>query len=65
MRNFIPVEEVAKEWMKDHAFVAAYDALEDEFAMASALIKARRDKTREQAAQALRPAAPRQTGPRP
>jgi hypothetical protein len=41
MRKFIPVEEVAKEWMKDPEFVAAYDALEDEFAVASALIKAR------------------------
>lgn len=55
MRKFIPVEEVAKEWMKDPAFVAAYDALEDEFAMASALIKARRDAdmTQEQVARAM------------
>jgi hypothetical protein len=43
MRKFIPIEEVAKEWMKDPAFVAVYDALEDEFAMAHALIKACRD----------------------
>jgi hypothetical protein len=43
MRKYIPVEEVAKEWMKDPDFVAAYDALEDEFAVASALIKARSD----------------------
>ncbi len=56
MRKFIPVEEVAKEWMKDPAFVAAYDALEDEFAMASALIKARGS---------LKPAALRRTVPRP
>jgi transcriptional regulator with XRE-family HTH domain len=41
MRRFIPVEEVAKKWMKDPLFVAAYDALEGEFAVASALIKAR------------------------
>ena len=40
MRKFIPFEEVAKEWIKDPAFVAAYDALEDEFALALALIKA-------------------------
>ena len=55
MRKFIPVEEVAKVWMKDPAFVAAYDALEDEFAMASALIKARRDAdmTQEQVARAM------------
>ena len=56
MRKFIPVEEVAKEWMKDPAFVAGYDALEDEFARAAALIKAR---------ESIKPAAPRQTGPRP
>src|SRR5712692_4090432 len=55
MRKFIPVEEVAKEWMKDPEFVAAYDALEDEFAVASALIKARRDAdmTQEQVARAM------------
>jgi len=55
IRKFIPVEEIAKEWMKDPAFVAAYDALEDEFAMASALIKARRDAdmTQEQVARAM------------
>ena len=55
MRKFIPVEEVAKDWMKDPAFVAAYDALEDEFAVASALIKARRDAdmTQEQVARAM------------
>jgi transcriptional regulator with XRE-family HTH domain len=55
MRKFIPVEEVAKEWMKDPAFVAEYDALDDEFAMAAALIKARRDAdmTQEEVAQAM------------
>jgi transcriptional regulator with XRE-family HTH domain len=55
MRKFIRVEEVAKEWMKDPAFVAAYDALEDEFAVAAALIKARRDAdmTQEQVARAM------------
>jgi ribosome-binding protein aMBF1 (putative translation factor) len=55
MRKFIPVEEVAKEWMKDPDFVAAYDALEDEFAVASALIKARSaaDMTQEQVARAM------------
>ena len=40
-RKFIPVEEVAKEWFKDPGFRAAYDALEEEFALASALIEAR------------------------
>ena len=37
-REHIPVEEVAKTWMENPAFRAAYDALEDEFALASALI---------------------------
>ena len=40
-RKLIPVEEVAEEWLKDPEFKAAYDALEEEFALASALIEAR------------------------
>jgi len=54
-RKFIPVEEVFREWHKDPEFVAAYDVLEDEFALASALIKARGDAamTQEQVAQAM------------
>ena len=40
-RKFIPVEESFRAWEKDPAFVAAYDALEDEFALASTLIEAR------------------------
>lgn len=54
-RKFIPVEEAAQEWMKDPKFRAAYDALEGEFALASALIKARgdADMTQEQVAQAM------------
>lgn len=41
MRKYLPVKEAAKQWMKDPQFRAEYDALEDEFALASALIKAR------------------------
>ena len=54
-RKFIPVEKSAREWRKDPEFVAAYDALEAEFAVASALIKARGDAamTQEQVAQAM------------
>src|SRR5271154_2630951 len=54
-RKYIPVEEAAKEWMKDPEFRAAYDALEDEFALASALIRARgdADMTQEQVAAAM------------
>ena len=54
-RKYISVEEAAEEWMKDPEFRAAYDALEDEFALAGALIKARSeaDMTQEQVATAM------------
>lgn len=56
-RQYIPVEEAAKKWMKDPALHAEYDALEDEFALACALIKARGDAdlTQEQVAKAWEP----------
>jgi ribosome-binding protein aMBF1 (putative translation factor) len=55
MRKYIPVQEAAERWMKNPKFVAEYEALEDEFALASALIKARADAdmTQEQVAQAM------------
>ena len=40
-RNSIPVEDAAKNWFENPEFVAAYDSLEGEFALADALIKAR------------------------
>jgi ribosome-binding protein aMBF1 (putative translation factor) len=54
-RRYIPVEEVARDWMREPAFRAAYDALEDEFALAQALIKARADAalTQEEVAKAM------------
>jgi ribosome-binding protein aMBF1 (putative translation factor) len=54
-RKFIPASESCNEWMKDPAFVAEYDALEEEFALASSLIKARADAdlTQEQVAKAM------------
>jgi ribosome-binding protein aMBF1 (putative translation factor) len=54
-RKFIPVEEAFAEWRKDPDYVAAYDALEEEFALAAALIKARAeaDMTQEQVAKAM------------
>jgi ribosome-binding protein aMBF1 (putative translation factor) len=54
-RKFMPAEEAFQEWRKDPEFVAAYEALEDEFALASALIKARADAemTQEQVAKAM------------
>ena len=54
-RKFIPVEKSFRVWRKDPDFVAAYDALEDEFAVASALIQARADAemTQEQVAKAM------------
>ena len=42
-RRFISVEEAFREWRKDPEYVTAYEALEEEFALASALIKARAD----------------------
>ena len=55
MRKFIPVEEAFEEWRKDPAYVAEYEALEEEFALASALIEARAkaEMTQEQVAQAM------------
>jgi len=54
-RKLIPVEEALREWRKDPEYIAAYDALEDEFAVAAALIRARSeaDMTQEQVAQAM------------
>jgi len=39
--NEIPFEKLSKEWMKDPEFRKEYDALEEEFALASAIIEAR------------------------
>ena len=54
-RRFISVEEAFREWRKDPEYVTAYEALEAEFALASALIKARADAamTQERVAQAM------------
>ena len=54
-RKFIPVEEAANEWMKNPEFRAAYDSLEDEFSLATALIRARgeADMTQEDVAKAM------------
>jgi DNA-binding XRE family transcriptional regulator len=40
-RISIPVEESFVEWHKDPVYVAEYDALEEEFTLAGALIRAR------------------------
>jgi DNA-binding XRE family transcriptional regulator len=37
----IPLKKIAKRWMKEPDFKAGYDALEDEFSLASQLIEAR------------------------
>ncbi len=37
----IPVKKIIRRWMKEPGFKAGYDALEEEFAMASLLIEAR------------------------
>jgi len=53
--QFISVEGSFKEWKKDPKYVAAYNALEEEFALASAIIKTRADAdmTQEQVARAM------------
>ncbi len=43
MSKFIPMSKVFAEWHKDPEFKREYDALEEEFALAAALIKARTD----------------------
>lgn len=40
-RKYIPVQEVFTEWDQDPSFRAEYGALEDEFTLASELIRAR------------------------
>lgn len=54
-RKTIPVAEVSKEWFKDPEFVKEYEALEEEFALAEALIDARAksDLTQEQIAERM------------
>jgi ribosome-binding protein aMBF1 (putative translation factor) len=54
-RKTIPAEKSFAKWRKDPEYVAAYDALEEEFALAAALIKARgaADMTQEQVAEAM------------
>jgi ribosome-binding protein aMBF1 (putative translation factor) len=54
-RKFIPADESFTRWKKNPEFVAAYNELEAEFALASSLIKARSeaDMTQEQVAQAM------------
>jgi len=55
-RRLIPVEESIAEWRKDPAYVQAYDALEDEFALAAVMIEARSKAglTQEQLAQRMK-----------
>jgi len=54
-RKMIPAAEAFSEWRKDPEYVEAYDALEEEFTLADALIRARADAdmTQEQVAQAM------------
>lgn len=40
-RKFIPVEESFAKWREEPEFLATYDALDDEFSLAAALIDAR------------------------
>ncbi|TMJ56640.1 MAG: helix-turn-helix transcriptional regulator [Alphaproteobacteria bacterium] len=40
-RKMIPVEAAFEQWRKDPAYRKAYDALEEEFSLATAMIRAR------------------------
>jgi transcriptional regulator with XRE-family HTH domain len=55
MSRRVPVQDVFKEWEKDPVFRAEYDSLEEEFTLATALIKARdaAQMTQEQVARAM------------
>lgn len=55
MKKFIPATEIFAEWRKQPGYQAEYDALEEEFALAAALIQARTDAgmTQEQVATAM------------
>ena len=54
-RKFIPAEEAFAEWKKEPRYVAAYEGLKEEFALASAMIKARGEAhmTQEEVAEAM------------
>lgn len=43
MTKTIPFSEISAKWFKDPKFVREYEALKEEFALATALIKARAD----------------------
>ena len=55
MRRRLPVQDVFKQWEKTSVLQAEYDSLEDEFTLATALIKARAaaHMTQEQVAHAM------------
>lgn len=54
-RKLIPAASAFAKWRKDSAYVAEYNALEEEFELADALIKARSEAkmTQEQVAKAM------------
>ena len=54
-RKFVPASESFTQWQKDPKYAAAYASLEEEFTLASSLIKARSaaDMTQEQVAEAM------------
>ncbi len=54
-RKTIAVDDIFQKWRKDPAYVSAYDSLEEEFALAAALIEARSkaDMTQAEVAEAM------------
>ena len=55
MTDYIPLSKLSDKWFKNPNFVREYEALEEEFALAAALIKARADAglTQEELAQRM------------
>jgi DNA-binding XRE family transcriptional regulator len=57
-RKLVPVEESFRKWREDPAYRQAYDALEEEFTLASALIEARGDVSQEEIARRMHTSQP-------
>ena len=55
-KKMIPIEDAIADWRRDPEYVAAYDALEEEFALAAAMIgaRARAGLTQQQLAQRMK-----------
>jgi DNA-binding XRE family transcriptional regulator len=57
-RKLIPVAESIEAWSKDPAYREAFDALDEEFALAAALIEARGSASQEEIARRMHTSQP-------